>query len=114
VIRITLSTHPRAGTIQIQDTRHELATWHNAGAPDEPGGLLLGTTTDGQRVTLATEAPDVDGYIAGALCIGNDLDAPRWTLANCRKNGATLEGMAFAVPSDAWMAAAFGEGWDAP
>jgi hypothetical protein len=110
LIRVALSTHPRAGTIQIQDTRHELATWHNGGE-----GLLLGTTTDGQRVTLATEAPDVEGYIAGSLCIGNGLDAPRWTLANCRKDGATLEGMAFAVPSDAWMAAAFpGCGWDAP
>jgi len=102
MIRVSLSTHPRAGTIQIADTTHTLATWHNAGE-----GLLLGTTTTGQRVTLATEAPDVEGYIAGSLCIGNTADAPRWTLANCRKDGATLEGMAFVVPSDGWMAAAF-------
>jgi hypothetical protein len=107
MIRVSLSTHPRAGTIQIADTTHTLATWHNAGE-----GLLLGTTTTGQRVTLATEAPDVEGYIAGSLCIGNTADAPRWTLANCRKDGATLEGMAFVVPSDGWMAAAFpGCGW---
>ena len=106
VIRIGLTTHPRAGTIQIADTRHELATWHNGGE-----GLLLGTTTTGQRVTLATEAPDLEGYIAGSLCIGNTLDAPRWTLANCRREGATLAGMAFSVPADSWMAAAF-PGWE--
>jgi hypothetical protein len=110
MIRVSLSTHPRAGTIQIGDTTHTLATWHRAGE-----GLLLGTTTDGQRVTLATEEADAEGYISGSLCIGNTVDAPRWTLANCRKDGATLEGMAFAVPSDAWMAAAFpGCGWGAP
>jgi hypothetical protein len=107
VIRVHLSTHPRAGTIQIQDARHELATWHNGGE-----GLLLGTTTDGQRVTLATEEADDDGFIAGSLCIGNTVDAPRWTIRSARKNGATLEGMAFVVPSDGAMAQAFpGCGW---
>jgi hypothetical protein len=109
MIRVSLSTHPRAGTIQIGDTTHALATWHRAGE-----GLLLGTTTDGQRVTLATESPDLEGYIAGALCIGNTVDAPRWTIRNARKTGATLEGMAFVVPSDGWMAAAFPNcGWEA-
>jgi hypothetical protein len=107
VIRVALTTHPRAGTIQIGDTTHTLATWHRAGE-----GLLLGTTTDGQRVTLATEEADAEGYISGSLCIGNTVDAPRWTIRNARKAGATLEGMAFVVPSDGWMAAAFpGCGW---
>jgi len=108
MIRVALSTHPRAGTIQIGDTTHTLATWHRAGE-----GLLLGTTTDGQRVTLATEEVDAEGYIAGVLCIGNTVDAPRWTIRNARKVGATLEGMAFVVPSDGAMAAMFpGAGWD--
>jgi hypothetical protein len=100
VIRVALSTHPRAGTIQIGDTTHTLATWHRAGE-----GLLLGTTTDGQRVTLATEKPDDDKFISGALCIGNGLDAPRWTIRNARRVGKTLAGHAYEVPSDAWLEA---------
>ena len=114
MIRVHLTTNPRAGTIEVGTARHELATWHNAGAPDEAGGLLLGTTTDGQRVTLATEAADDEGYISGALCIGNTAAAPRWAIRNARKEGRTLSGMAFAVPSDGEMDAAFpGCGFDA-
>lgn len=109
MINIRLTTNPRAGSIEVGTARHDLATWHGAGE-----GLLLGTTTDGQRVTLATEAPDDEGYISGALCIGNTTAAPRWTLRNCRKDGATLSGMAFAVPPDAEMEKMFPGGeWEA-
>jgi hypothetical protein len=110
VINITLTTHPRAGTIRLPGVTHELATWHNAGA-----GLLLGTTTDGQRVTLATETADDDGHIAGSITIGNTLDAPRWDIWNARREGSALVGLASLAVADAWMAAAFpGCGWDAP
>ena len=102
MIRVHLTTNPRGGSIEVGTTRHELATWHNGGE-----GLLLGTTTDGQRVTLATEAADDEGYISGALCIGNTAAAPRWAIRNARKEGRTLEGMAFAVPSDGEMDAMF-------
>jgi hypothetical protein len=111
MIRVSLSTHPRAGRIDVCGTRYELATWFNAGIPvdeddeEHPGGLLLGMTTDGQRVTLATEKPDDDKFISGALCIGNGLDAPRWTIRNARRVGKTLTGHAYEVPSDAWLEA---------
>ena len=86
----------RTGTIEVGGQAHTLATWHNDGA-----GMMLATTTDGQRVTLALADEDAEGYRAGSLCIGNGLDAPRWTLANCRSDErGTLEGMAFPVPSD--------------
>jgi hypothetical protein len=107
MIRITLTTNPRAGTIRIgegvQERQWALATWHNAGQ-----GLMLATTTDGQRVTLATNAPDENGWISGGLTIGNGTDAPRWQLFKCRKNGAVLAGHAQVVVSDAAMAAMFG------
>ncbi len=98
MIKVHITTNPRAGSIEVGTARHELATWHNGGE-----GLLLGTTTDGQRVTLATEAADDEGSISGALCIGNTMDAPRWAIRNARKEGRTLEGMAFAVPCDGEM-----------
>jgi hypothetical protein len=103
VISVTLTTNPRAGTIRIHAATYELATWHNAGQ-----GLMLATTTDGQRVTLATNAPDENGWISGGLTIGNTLDAPRWRLFKCRKDGAVLSGHAQVVVSDAAMAEMFG------
>jgi hypothetical protein len=107
-LRLSLTAHPRAGTLTTCGHTHALATWHNGGE-----GLMLATTTDGQRVTLALGDEDAEGYRAGSLCIGNGLDAPRWTLANCRSDErGTLEGMAFAVPSDGEMEKMFpGCGW---
>jgi hypothetical protein len=100
----------RTGTIEVGGQTHTLATWHNDGA-----GMMLATTTDGQRVTLALGDYDPEGYCSGSITIGNTIHAPSWTLANCRSDErGTLEGMAFAVPSDAEMAGMFpGCGFDA-
>lgn len=103
MITITLTTNPRAGTIRIDAATHQLAFWHTAGP-----GLMLATTTDGQRVTLATEVADEHGWIRGGLTIGNAADAPRWLLFKCRRDGAVLAGHAQLVPSDAFMAEMFG------
>jgi hypothetical protein len=108
MIRIALTTHPRGGTITLPDVTHELATWHRAGP-----GYLLGTTTDGQRVTLATEDEDEDGRITGSITIGNTAHAPQWTIWRATKSGAVLTGQAHLVPSDWEMAGMFpGCGWD--
>ena len=106
-LHIHLTTNPRAGAIRIHADTHQLATWHKAA-----DGLMLATTTDGQRVTLATNEPDDNGWISGGLTIGNAADAPRWQLFKCRKDGAVLAGHAQVVVSDAAMAAMFGvEEW---
>jgi Lon protease-like protein len=107
MIRISLHSNPRHCSIRVGDTLHELATWHRAG-----DGLMLATTTDGQRVTLATEEPDEHGHIAGALCIGNTVRAPRWAIHRATKAGAVLTGQAHLVPDDWEMATLFpGCGW---
>lgn len=105
MISVTLTTNPRAGTIRLHADTHQLATWHKAA-----DGLMLATTTDGQRVTLATNAPDENGWISGGLTIGNGTDAPRWQLFKCRKDRAVLAGHAQVVVSDAAMAEMFGVG----
>jgi hypothetical protein len=114
MIRVALSTLPRAGTIQIADTTHTLATWYVAAKL-----TTYATTTDAQQVTLAMEEPDAEGFMRGHLCIGSGRDAARWTLDNCRKDdapGLRLEGMASPVVQtvpDSWMAQAFpGCGWE--
>ncbi len=95
MIRVHLTTNPRAGTIEVGTARHELASWHSGAKR-----TTYGTTTDGQQVTLAMGDPNAEGYQGGSLCIGNTNRAPRWTLQNCRSDErGTLEGMAFAVPS---------------
>ncbi len=96
MIHIHLSTHPRTGTITIHGERFDLATWHRAGE-----GQMHATTTDGERVTLAT-ADDGDG-IHGGMCIGNTLAARRWTIRDGVRDGATLTGTAYPVPSDEWL-----------
>lgn len=107
MISVTLTTNPRAGTIRVgegvQEYQWVLATWHRAA-----DGMMLATTTDGQRVTLATEAADENGWISGGLTIGNAADAPRWQLFKCRREGAVLSGHAQVVVPDAYMAAMFG------
>lgn len=107
MISVALTTNPRAGTIRIgegvQERQWALATWHRAAE-----GLMLATTTDDQRVTLATNAPDEHGWISGGLTIGNAPDAPRWQLFKCRKDGAVLAGHAQVVVPDAYMAEMFG------
>lgn len=103
MISITLTTNPRTGTIRLHADTHQLATWHKAA-----DGLMLATTTDGQRVTLATNEPDENGWISGGLTIGNAADAPRWQLFKCRRDGAVLRGQAQTVVPDAFMAEMFG------
>lgn len=64
------------------------------------------TTTDGERVTLATTEDD-DG-ISGSITIGNTAAARIWTVRHGVRDGATMTGTALPVPSDAYMANMFG------
>jgi len=92
MIHLHLTTHPRAGTITIHNERWTLATWHKAAE-----GQMHATTTDGERVTLAT------GDDVSSLTIGNDLAARRWTIREVEKDGPTFTGVALEAPSDAWF-----------
>jgi len=112
MIRVHLTTNPRAGTIEVGTARHELATWHSGAKR-----TVYATTTDGQQVTLAMGDEDAEGYFGGSITIGNTLAAPMWALSNCRSDGfGNTEGEARPTMPDAWMAAAFpGCEWgDAP
>jgi hypothetical protein len=60
------------------------------------------TTTDGERVTLATT--DGEDGITGGITIGNTPAARIWTIKRAVRNGATLTGTAYPVPSDQWLA----------
>ena len=60
------------------------------------------TTSDGERVTLAT-TEDEDG-ISGSLTIGNTAAARIWTVKYGVKEGATMTATACQVPSDEWLA----------
>ena len=99
MIRVTLSTPPRTGTITIHGERFDLVTWHRAG-----DGLMLATTTDGERVTLATE--DGGDEITGSITIGNTPAARIWSIRDGVRDTAarTLTGTAYEVPSNQWLA----------
>jgi hypothetical protein len=96
MISLHLSNHPRTGTITIHGERWTLATWHKAAE-----GQMHATTTDGERVTLATA--DEDDGITGSLTIGNTPAARIWTIKRGVRDGATLTGTAYPVPSDQWL-----------
>lgn len=97
MIHLRLSTHPRAGTITIRGERWTLATWHTVAK-----GQMHATTTDGERVTLATE--DGEEGIAGSITIGNTPAARIWSIRDGVRDVATLTGTAYEVPSDQWLA----------
>jgi hypothetical protein len=97
LITLHLTTNPRAGTITIHGETWTLATWHKAAE-----GQMHATTTDGERVTLATT--DGEDGITGGITIGNTPAARIWTIRHGVRNGATLTGTAYPVPSDQWLA----------
>ena len=98
MIHIHLSTHPRTGTITIRGERWTLATWHTAAK-----GQMHATTTDGERVTLATD--DSGDEITGGITIGNTPAARIWSIRDGVRDTAarTLTGTAYEVPSDQWL-----------
>lgn len=105
MIRLTLSTHPRAGTVEIDGQRWTLATWHSAA-----GEHMQAHTTDGERVTFAVDGED--GEKRGALTIGNTLDAKTWVVWDGRREGKTFVGKSMLTPTDRFMAEMFGmEKW---
>jgi len=94
VIHLTLRLRPiRTGTLVIGGVTYELATWHKAA-----GGYMQATTTDGQRVTLATADH------RGSVTIGNSDDAPRWILWGLERDGLELRGKASLALTDEWLA----------
>lgn len=95
MIRLTLSTHPRTGTVEIDGQRWTLATWHNAA-----GEHMQATTSDGERVTAWFDRESGKGRIT----IGNMLDAPTWLLWDGRREGNAYVAQSMLTPSDAWLA----------
>lgn len=94
MIRITLSGAPGAltGTLQINDAHWLLSSWRK-----QTGGEVHATTSEGHRVTLATD----NGR--GGITVNG---AP-WDLDGCKWSGLVMTGEATEPPPDDELRALF-------